>query len=112
MLLDELNRKGKITALVTQPLCIYTKTTNSYSECWDNLTNDSLELDNIDDSYGLDVVETGDVINVFIPINARCILEKANANPNVDCIVVYKNIECDLLFEDETIDTYFEAVDE
>lgn len=110
MLLDELNRKGKITALVTQPLCIYTKTTNSYSECWDNLTNDSLELDNIDDSYGLDIVETGDVINVFIPINARCILKKAN--PNVDCIVVYKNIECDLLFEDETIDTYFEAVDE
>ncbi len=111
MLLDELNRKGEITAFVTQPLCIYTKTSNSYSECWDNLTNDSLELDNIDDSYGLDIVETGDVINVFIPINARCILKKAT-NPNVDCTVVYKNIECDLLFEDEPIDTYFDAVDE
>ena len=103
MLLDELNSKGKITAFVTQPLCIYTKTPNSYSECWDNLTNDSLELDNIDDSYGLDIVETGDVINV-------CILKKAS--PNVDCTVVYKNIECDLLFEDEPIDTYFDAVDE
>lgn len=110
MLLDELNSKGKITAFVTQPLCIYTKTPNSYSECWDNLTNDSLELDNIDDSYGLDIVETGDVINVFIPRNARCILKKSS--PNVDCTVVYKNIECDLLFEDEPIDTYFDAVDE
>lgn len=110
MLLDELNSKGKITAFVTQPLCIYTKTPNSYSECWDNLTNDSLELDNIDDSYGLDIVETGDVINVFIPSNARCILTK-KANPNVDCTIVYKNIECDLLFEDEPIDTYFDVAE-
>ena len=110
MLLSELNSKGEITAFVKQPLCIYTKTPTSYSECWDNLTNDILELDNIDDSYGLDIVETGDVINVFIPSNARCILKKAN--PNVDCAVVYKNIECDLLFEDETIDTYFDVVEE
>ena len=109
MLLDELNRKGKITAFVTQPVCIYTKTPNSYSECWDNLTNDILELDNIDDSYGLDIVETGDVINVFIPRNARCILKKAN--PNVDCTVVYKNIEYDLLFEDEPIDYYLEIME-
>lgn len=110
MLLDVLNNKGKVDVFVTQPLCIYTKTPNSYSECWDNLTNDNLELDNIDDSYGLNLVETGDVINVFIPRNARCILKKAS--PNVDCTVVYKNIECDLLFEDEPIDTYFDAVDE
>ena len=110
MLLDELSNKGKITAFVKQSLCIYTKTPTSYSECWDNLTKDTLKLDNIDASYGLDIVGTGDLISVFIPRNVRCILKKAN--PNVDCIVVYKNIECDLLFEDETIDTYFEAVDE
>jgi len=110
MLLDELNSKGEITAFVKQPLCIYTKTPTSYSECWDNLTNDSLELDNIDDSYGLDIIGTGDVISAFIPRNVRCILTKAN--PNVDCTVVYKNIECDLLFEDETIDTYFDVVEE
>lgn len=110
MLLDALNSNGKVTAFVTQPLCIYTKTSNSYSECWDNNTNSSLELDNIDDSYGLDLVETGDRIDVYIPRNAKCILKKAG--PNVDCTIVYKNIECDLLFEDEPIDMYFDVVEE
>lgn len=111
MLLDALNSKGKLTVFVIQPLCIYTKTSNSYSECWDNLTNDNLELDNIDESYGLDLVETGDRIDVYIPRNSRCILKKPS-NPNLDCTVEYKNIECDLYFEDEPIDMYFDVVEE
>lgn len=111
MLLDVLNNKGKVDVFVTQPLCIYTKTSNSYSECWDIITNDNLELDNIDESYGLDLVETGDRIDVYIPRNARCTLKKPS-NPNLDCTVVYKNIECDLYFEDEPIDTYFDIIEE
>ena len=110
MLLDELNKQGKITVFVEQPLCIYSKDNVSYSSCWDNSTNDELDLDRVDESYGLDMVENGDRIDVYIPRNAKCVLKKAG--PNIDCTVVYKNIECDLLFEDEPIDMYFSIIDE
>ena len=110
MLLDELNNKEKITVVVTQPLCIYSKTPSFYSECWDNYTHNNLEPDNIDDSYGLNVVKTADRIDVYIPKNVKCILTKTNSN--IDCTIIYKKIECDLLFEDEPIDRYFDIVKE
>jgi len=109
MLLNELNKNGKIDVFTTQPLCIYTKTLSSYSECWNNITNTSLNVDDIDESYGLDIEDKGDIINVYIPINARCVLKRTT--PNVDCTIFYKNIECDLIFEDEPIDSYFEILE-
>lgn len=109
MILDELNKNGRLNVCAIQPLCIYTKTLNSYSVCWDNITNNELNVDNIDDSYGLDIEERGDTINVYIPRNAKCVIKKTA--PNVDCTVFYKNIECDLLFEDEPIDSYFNIID-
>lgn len=110
MILDELNRKGKLTVRTIQPLCIYSKDSCSYSECWDNSKNDSLNIDDIDDSYGVDIVENSYRIDVYIPRSATCILKKSV--PNVDCTVYYKNIECDLLFEEEPIDMYFEIVED
>ena len=105
MILEQLNHLDKITVITTQPLCIYTKCNNVESECWDNETNSQLDINNIDDSYNLNVIKDNERIDVFIPSNVTCILKKTN--PNTDCTVIYKNIECDLLFEDEPIDNFF-----
>lgn len=110
MILDELNKNKKIDVYTTQALCIYSKDDISYSDCWDNNTNSELEIENIDDSYGLDIVESGNRIDIYIPKNARCVL-KHSPNINSDCIVCYKNIECELVFEDEPIDVYFEKIE-
>ncbi len=109
MILEELNKNDKIDVILTQPLCIYSKGLTFQSKCWDINLNKWLEADDIDDSYGLDIIETGERIDVYIPRNARCILKKAGAD--IDCVVAYKNIECDLTFEDEPIDMYFDILD-
>lgn len=110
MILKELEKHGKLRAITTQPFCIYTKTLNSYSVCWNNTTNNELNIDDIDDSYGLDIEERGDTIYVYIPKNAICTLKKTS--PNVDCTIIYKNIECDLVFDDDSINDYLEILDE
>ena len=60
-------------------------------------------------AYGLDVKETNNGTEVYIPKNALCTIK--NSGPNTDCYVQYKNIECSLVFEDESIDSYFEVVE-
>lgn len=109
MILNELNRNKQLRVITTQPLCIYTKTLHSYSACWNNATNNELNVDDIDDSYGLDIEERGEIINVYIPRNAICTLKKTA--PNVDCTIFYNNIECDLTFEEEPMDNYFEIIE-
>lgn len=52
---EMLYRNGHIRVTTTRPLCIYMQTRISQSECLDITTNDNLKLDNIDDSYGLDI---------------------------------------------------------
>ena len=96
MILEQLEQQNKLTVI--------TKTKNSFSECFDSNTNSSLEIENIDDSYQLDIVDHDDYIDVYIPRNAKCTLIK---NPQVDCTIKYKYIECDLVFEDEPIDNFF-----
>lgn len=110
-LLNELRANRKMDVVTTQPVGIYTKTLTSYSNCWDILNNDNLELDNIDESYGLDVVELPDRFDVYIPKGAKCVIIHGD-NPNVDCTIRYKNIECDLIFEDEPIDSFFEPLND
>lgn len=110
MILEELNRNKRLEVYTTQALCIYSKDNNSYSECWDNNTNSNLDLDNIDDSYCLDIVDSGNRIDVYIPRNSKCILKPASSI-NADCIICYKNIECELTFEDEPIEIYFEILE-
>lgn len=108
-ILEELKTKGKLEVLTTQKLCIYTKDQVSESECLDTNKKTQLNVENIDDSYGLEIQENGDIVEVYIPKNARVFLRKGS--PNIDCTVLYKNIECDLFFEDEPIDNYFELVE-
>lgn len=105
MILEQLEQQNKLTVITNQPICIYTKTKNSYSECYDHNMNSSLDVKNIDESYQLDVVNYDDSIAVYIPRNAKCTLY--NTYPNSDCGIIYKNIECDLIFEDEPIDNFF-----
>lgn len=111
MLLKELNERSKLTVYTTQPVCIFSKSSQSWSECWDNNTSSILDISKIDDSYGLDLVESNNRIDVYIPRNAKCILTKPD-NPNMDCTIVYKNIECDLSFEDDAIELYFDISEE
>ena len=109
MLLDELNRNGKLSVMTIQPMCIYTKTLDSYSICWDKFLDKELDIEDIDDSYGLEIEKRGDVLIVYIPRNAKGTIKKTN--PNADCTIFYKNIECDLVFEDEPIDYYLEIME-
>lgn len=108
-ILEELKAKGKLEAVTTQRLSIYYKDQISESICYDSNKNDELDPSNIDDSYGLEVEETDDTVEVFIPKNARVLL--LNISANIDCAVRYKNIECDLIFEDDPIESYFEIVE-
>lgn len=108
MIYEELQNNDIIEVYTTQPLCIYTKTNTSYSECFDTNYNDQLDIDNIDDSYQLEVIKNDDRIDVFIPNGVKCSLKKAS--PNSDCLVIYKNIKCELVF-DEPIDNFFEIID-
>lgn len=108
MILEQLRQIGKLTVITTQPLCIYSKDPTSYSSCYDSRTNNELEIKLIDDSYGLDIVEYGERTDVYIPSNAKCTLKRTI---NADCMIIYKNIECDLVFEDEPMDMYFEIIE-
>lgn len=110
MILEMLKDKGKLNVFVTRPVVIYTKCLDSYSECWDRLNNCQLDVDNIDDSYCLDSVQSNDKIDVYIPSGAMCILEQSG--PNTDCKIVYKNIECELLFDGDPIDQYFDIIED
>lgn len=110
MILDRLSREGKLSVHTTQPLIIYYKDQNSHSECWDKSRNKWLDVNDIDDSYELDIMDQSDTISVMIPRGAKCILRKTT--PNADCTVEYNNIETDLLFEDEPIESFFEIIEE
>lgn len=111
MILNELIAKGKLTVRTIQPLIVYYKDNNSHSECYDRSRNKWLDIDDIDDSYGLDVMEeSDDCVSVMIPEGRKCRISKSS--PNVDCFLEYNNIELDLLFEDEPIDSFFEIVED
>lgn len=107
MILEKLHDNGKLSVILDRPLCIYSKDINWSSNCWDLSINAELNTKNIDESYGLDVVERNDRVDVYIPRNAKCTLRKAR-DLAIDCTVIYKNIECDLTFDsDDSIDDYF-----
>ena len=97
-------------AITTQTICVYTKSAISESPCYDNSVclGAILTIDNIDDSYGLLVEKGEDFVKASIPKGARVTL--AAGDPNVDCTVFYKNIECDLLFEDGELEDYFTII--
>lgn len=97
-------------AIAKQNICIYTKSAISESLCFDNSAHLGaiLNIDNIDDSYGLLVEKGEDFVKASIPKGARVTL--ADGDPNVDCTVFYKNVECDLLFEEGELEDYFTII--
>lgn len=107
----ENNGGNGIKVIVKIPVCVYYESKNGYSEseCEDLNIGGLLSLDNIDDSYGLSILEEGDGYIVNIPSETTCIL-KRGSNANYDCQVIYKNIRSDLCFDEDeyTIDDYFE----
>lgn len=111
MILEQLRQRGRLTVRTIQPLAICYRDCNSHTECWDKSRDTSLEIENIDDSYRLDVVHiSDDVTEVMIPRGAKCTLIKSS--PNVDCTLDYINIETDLVFEEEPIESFFEIIDD
>ena len=100
-----------IKVITKLPICVFSKDLTSYSSCEDLLYHDQLDIDNIDDSYELDIVEYNERYDVYIPIDHCCTLYKTS-NPNYHCTLVYKNIKCDICFEDEPIDNYFDVINE
>lgn len=114
MIIQDLNQdienKG-VKVITTLPICIFSKDVTSYSSCEDLLYHDQLDIKNIDESYELDIVEANDRYDVYIPIDRTCKLFKTS-NPNYHCTLLYKNIKCDICFEDEPIDNYFDVIKE
>ena len=106
------NSDGRgIAVRVVIPVCIYYESKDGYSEseCEDTNLGGMLTLDNIDDSYKLDICEDSYGYIVNIPVGTKCII-KRGPNPNYDCTVSYNFIKADLSFEEDeyTIDDYFE----
>ena len=108
MIYDELLKKNKLKVKTIQPIIIYYKDSISHSECYDISRNKRLDIDDIDDSYELDILETDDSIQVMIPRKAVCTLTRSL---NSDCTLTYKNIETDLSF-DEEMEYFFEIIEE
>ena len=113
MILEQLRHKNKLRVNLLQPLVILYKDLTASNTCWDMSLNKKLDVNDIDDSYGLDVVDPdgNDVVEVLIPKGATCVLEKTSSD--VDCTVKYKNVECDLTFDNmDDVDCFFEVIDE
>lgn len=109
MILEQLKLKKSLEVRTICPLCIYTKNAYSESECWDTSRNKEFDPTYVNSSYELDIINKEDTTYVYIPKGAKCTIK--DINPNTDCTVYYKNIECDLVFEDESIEEYFEIVE-
>lgn len=112
MIKNDLLLKGKLEAKTTQPLIIYHKDLISHSECYDTAKNKWLDVNDIDESYELDIIENNDndSVDVMIPKDRRVILRKPS-NYDSDCLIEYKNIEVELMFEDEPMDLFLEEIE-
>lgn len=98
---------GSADAITIQPLFVYHKDLSYETICYDvsKGTTEELDINNIDDSYGLDIIvsETdSSVIDVMIPIGAKVNLRYINKN-NANILVKYKNIE--LIIDFETVES-------
>lgn len=108
-ILDELKIKNKLSVITTQRLLVYYRNEVSESSCYNIATHTDLKPTDLTDTYGLDLIIKDNEFFIYIPKGAKCTLKRTV--PNVDCTVFYKYIECDLLFEDEPIDDYFEIIE-
>ena len=95
------NGYAKVTTM--QPLFVYHKDLESETICYDISKGAEVELDinDIDDSYGLDVVINDtdpDNINVMIPTGVVAELRYVNKS-GANILVKYKNIELFIDFE-------------
>lgn len=109
MILEQLKLKKSLEVRTICPVSVYMKNAYSESECWDTSRNKEFDLTYVNGSYELDIKTKGDTTYVYIPKGAKCTIK--DMNPNSDCTVFYKNIECDLFFEDDSIEEYFEIVE-
>ena len=113
MILEQLRERDRLKVTLLQPLVVLYKDLTTSNNCWDTSLNKKLDVKDIDDSYGLDVVDSdgNDIVEVLIPKGAVCTFMKTS--PSIDCTVRYKNIECDLTFDNmDDIDCFFEVIDE
>jgi hypothetical protein len=111
MIRDNLFANGKLVARTIQPLVIYYKDSTSHNECYDIDKNKPLDINDIDDSYGLEVDDSReDCVTVMIPRGVRVKLRKPSS-ADFDCKIEYKNIEIELTFEDEPMDSFFEELE-
>lgn len=112
MILETVRQNKIVKVRLIKPFCVCEETNGRYSGCWDTDKDDDLQISNIDDSYGLDVINQGvDVHRAYIPKGAICELKYVCSN--IDFEIIYKNIECDVAFDSnsETHEDYFEIIE-
>lgn len=109
MILEQLKLKKSLEVRTIRPVCVYMCNAYSKAYCWDASRNKEFDHTYVNDSYELDIKTIGDTTYVYIPKGAKCTIK--DMNPNSDCCVYYKNIECDLIFEDGPLEEYFEIIE-